>query len=133
MRRRAAPGGRFHSVAAAAAAALVVAVAVTVALALLVHLREALLHDGRKGLHLVLVRGQELLHVAVFHDLHDVHFRLAVALVLAALARGRVHQHGVFLVLMVEIVDHFQLKLVSVVVGKHDDIALVLHGKNHLS
>jgi hypothetical protein len=117
--------------AAAVAAAVIVVALVILAVAILVAaaapVGEAFLDDGGKHFEFVLIRGNEVLLIPFDHDLHDVNivrmlmlmfmFMLVFIFVFLILALfGKIHEHGVFLTLILEIINDIQLELLAVVI-----------------
>lgn len=123
-------------VAIAAAATATIVITVTTA-ATAVFFSKALFHDRREYIHLIVISGEELFHLAVDYDLHDVNIMLmAIALLILALTVGKlgeVHQYGVLLIFVLEIIDHIQFKFITIVIDEYDDIPFFVQGWHHLS
>ena len=106
--------------AAAAAAVMLVlifAVAIIVAAAFAAH---ALFNYRGKRIELVLVGGNEFLHIAVYDYLHDIYVVAAVALLIFAVLAflAQIHEHRVLLAFVFKVIDNVQFKVVTVVIGK---------------
>lgn len=123
-------------VAITAAAAAAIVVTVTTA-ATAVFFRKTLFYDRGEHIHFVIISGEELFHLAVDYDLHDVNIVLmAIALFVLTLTVGKlgeIHQYGVLLIFMLEIIDHIQFKFIAIVINEYDDIPFFVQGWHHLS
>lgn len=119
---------------AAAIAGMLLAVAVIIAAAFVIHILKPCLNDLNESIHILIGRGDEFFGILFLVDdyLHDINAGLAVAfLVLIAFAVVvRIDEHGIFLAVIVKIVDNIEIKIVAVIIGECDEISFfaIAHG-----